>query len=41
MALYPSLFGQVDLPDMPDRRPLGTVDGTRIRVVRRPRKRNG
>lgn len=40
MALYPSLFGHVDLPETDERRPLGRTDGTRIRAIRRPGRRN-
>jgi hypothetical protein len=40
MALYPSLFGQVDLPDeTDDRHPLGRPTG--VRTVRRPTPRAG
>lgn len=38
MALYPSPFGYVDLPDPSDRRPARSGDGVRVRriAVRRP-----
>lgn len=40
MALYPSLFGYLDLPQNDDRRPPTRTDGSRIRTIRRPTRRN-
>jgi hypothetical protein len=39
MALYPSLFGWVELPEPDERRPHGRPDG--VRTVRRPAVRPG